>query len=410
MHGFDEEGSRQSRVPHYALRTVTHSAPEFANHEQDMIRQSFAAGNHTWMKEALPTDLGPDAVNLHRRQRMERNRLAEPVPQTWSKMTQLWGGGYYQEFEYIPDAYDSRKEKDKLDRLESVSKREKIAINDWRHASQERKLTHDSSFGPDKYPYLGGDKDKEVPARHPNHRVPRWLEPMCTGKHWDHSKEEELIPKRSTESSGFLAGKGSGLDDGSRMSRMMLPQIVEQLQQRLDDDWDDTTVVVSATDQDLVQVAFHMATVDSERGVLAYMNVLAKDVDVIGALGLRKAGQLWGTKRDLVDAGASASAAQGDAADAEHTWMFFLLVPKWVKMRPTDAHYTVHPRTNGSAFRMSTAGSSVLCSLSGGMDPMQSSRSVQDSSRSAQDRERQSKPKPNIDVLMQAATTLPKIV
>merc|ERR1740127_114971 len=80
---------------------------------------------------------------------------------------------------------------------------------------------------------------------------------------------------------------------------MMLPQIVEQLQQRLDDDWDDTTVVVSATDQDLVQVAFHMATVDSERGVLAYMNVLAKDVDVIGSLALRKVSQLWGMRRDF---------------------------------------------------------------------------------------------------------------
>merc|ERR1719506_2331192 len=60
------------------------------------------------MKESLPVELAPDAVNLLRRQRMERNRLAEPVPQTWSKMTQLWGGGYYQEFEYIPDEYDRK--------------------------------------------------------------------------------------------------------------------------------------------------------------------------------------------------------------------------------------------------------------------------------------------------------------
>merc|ERR1719379_2545060 len=60
------------------------------------------------MKESLPVELAPDAANLLRRQRMERNRLAEPVPHTWSKMTQLWGGGYYQEFEYIPDEYDRK--------------------------------------------------------------------------------------------------------------------------------------------------------------------------------------------------------------------------------------------------------------------------------------------------------------
>merc|ERR1719401_309866 len=32
-------------------------------------------------------------------------------------------------------------------------------------------------------------------------------------------------------------------------------------------------------------------------------------------------------------------------------------------MRPTDAYYTVRPRAQGSTFRMSTAGSSVLLSL-----------------------------------------------
>lgn len=29
--------------------------------------------------------------------------------------------------------------------------------------------------------------------------------------------------------------------------------------------------------------------------------------------------------------------------------MFFLLAPKWVKMRPTDAFYTVHPRSQARA-------------------------------------------------------------
>merc|ERR1719359_2531766 len=57
----------------------------------------------------------------------------------------------------------------------------------------------------------------------------------------------------------------------------------------------------------------------------------------------------------------------------ENTWMFFLLSPKWVKMRATDAYYTVHPRAQGSQFRMSTAGSSVLLSLGSSVfDPLDS--------------------------------------
>merc|ERR1719171_626998 len=186
----------------------------------------------------------------------------------------------------------------------------------------------------------------------------------------------------SGEKKKFLAGNGKGLDDDSRMSRMKLPLIIKRLQKRLDDDWDDTTVVVSATDQDLVQVAFYMASVDSERGVLAYMNVLCKDVDLLSDLGLRKVSQLWGMKRDFT----RELQMKGDQMDSqqdeslfdneenpENTWIFFLLTPKWVRMRPTDAYYTVHPRAQGSQFRMSTAGSSVLLSLGSSMfDPMES--------------------------------------
>merc|ERR1719218_465582 len=122
-----ERGERQSRAPHYAQMTSAHIAQEYSNHEQDVVRQSFSTGNHTWMKESLPVELGPDAINLLRRQRMERNRLAEPMPQTWSKMTQLWGGGYYQEFEYVSDSYERKHEKAIADRQEHKDKMNKIA-------------------------------------------------------------------------------------------------------------------------------------------------------------------------------------------------------------------------------------------------------------------------------------------
>lgn len=368
------------RVPHYAMKTVASSAPEFANHEQDVIRQSFTRGNHTWMKEALPVELGPDAVNLLRRQRMERNRLAEPAPQTWSKMTQLWGGGYSQEYEYIPDKYDRKAEHERGRRQNSVEQREKISNNDWRYASQEKRMKHEAMINDPRnkepYPYLGGDKDAELEAS----KV--WLRSGVlsarSGGTW--SQESAQVPAESS----FLAGKGRGLEEGSRSSRMNLPTIVQRLQRRVDADWEGTTVVVSATDQDLIQVAFHMDTVDSERGVLAYMGVMSKDVDLLGPLGLRKVSQLWGMRRDFSAEVAAVRGAGGAGAPAntdeggqglEHTWMFFLLMPKWVRMRPTDAYYTVHPRSQGSAFRMSTAGSSVLLSLGSSVfDPNESTR------------------------------------
>jgi len=213
------------------------------------------------------------------------------------------------------------------------------------------------------YPYLGGDKDLEISPE----KMMTMLRSNTSLRNW--SQEPQLAAKCS-----FLAGRGSGLEDESRASRMQLPAMVQRLQKRMDADWEGTTVIVSATDQDLIQIAYHMATVDSERGVLAYMNVLSKDVDLLGSLGLRKVSQLWGMKRDFSSEFQNNEPVQeedemGDA-DPEHVWIFFLLTPKWVRMRPTDAYYTVHPRSQGSAFRMSTAGSSVLLSLgSSVLDP-----------------------------------------
>lgn len=371
-YGAGNRGMR--RIPHYAMKTITHSAPEYANHEQDVIRQSFTTGNHTWIKESLPVDLGPDAVNLLRRQRMERNRLSEPVPQTWSKMTQLWGGGCYQEFEYMPDEYDRRTAAQSVQRQNNVEKREKIANHDWRYASQEKRMKHEAMIADGRqketYPYLGGDKDEEMEA----HKL--WLRNGSLPSRGASSAQDKETPRPIVVSeASFLAGKGRGLEDNSRTSRMTLPVIVQRLQKRVEQDWEGTTVVVSATDQDLVQVAFHMETVDSERGVLAYMSVLSKDTDLLSGLGLRKVSQLWGMKRDFSTDLMGGSETIGEVEGSlEHTWIFFLLMPKWVRMRPTDAYYTVHPRAQGSTFRMSTAGSSVLLSLgSSVIDPAESS-------------------------------------
>jgi len=256
------------RPPRYAIKTVSSSATEFVNQEQDVIRQSFSKGNYTWIKHALPVELGPDSVNHLRRQRMENNRLAEPSPQPYSRIAQLWGGGSYQEFEYIPDEYERRRHLDHDLKQASMDKRERVSNHDWRHTSQERKLKYEALVtdprNKEAYPYLGGNKEEELKAA----KLFLRNVPMSARS----STERPL----HTEGS-FLAGKGRGLEENSTASRMILPTILHRLQRRVDAAWEGTTVVVSVTDQDLVQVAFHMETVDSERGVFAYRNDLGKD-------------------------------------------------------------------------------------------------------------------------------------
>jgi hypothetical protein len=343
----------------HTLNTVSCSAPEYVNHEQDMIAQSFGTGNYSSIREALPVEIGPGTIHELRRQRQEKNRLGDMGPQIWSKMAQIWGGGWYQDVGHMPDEFSRQEEFEKRERKASLQQRMRISNSDWRCASQEKRCKHESMMSNDKepFPYLGGRKDDEVNSS------TNWLRSTTT------TAMSSTAGARSplADSASFLTGKGRGLGEDSRCSRETLPMMVQRLQTRLSADWDDATVVVNATDQDLIQVAFLLETVDSERGVLAYMGILAKD-----GVGLRKVSQLWAVRK--------AFTIEGEAEDdnilrsisppTTHDWLFFLMAPKWVRMRPTDAYYTVHPRSEGSAFRMSTAGSSVLLSLgSSFLDP-----------------------------------------
>jgi hypothetical protein len=308
----------------------------------------------------------------------------------------------------MPDEYERKGAFDNNLRGKSTDRREKISHHDWRYPSQERRLKHETMIkdprNKDAYPYLGGDKDAELDPSKPFFRSAAF-----SGWDWSHN-----ISRGAGEPS-FLAGKGNGLEDGSRMSRMTLSTVIQRLQKKFDEDWEGTTVVVSATEQDLIQIAFHMATVDSERGVLAYMNVLSKDVELLGNLALRKVSQLWGMRRDFSSEMNSSAKdrdeTNGTAEALEHAWTFFLMMPKWVKMRPTDAYYTVHPRSQGSAFRMSTAGSSVLLSLgSSVLDPTETARRKQEQAEAgAKGRQTGLKHPVDLSLVEAAVSSLPSI-
>eukprot|EP00397_Hematodinium_sp_SG-2012_P044195 GEMP01049304.1.p1 GENE.GEMP01049304.1~~GEMP01049304.1.p1 ORF type:complete len:394 (+),score=90.46 GEMP01049304.1:179-1360(+) len=350
------------RVPHFSLSTVAQSAPGYSNAEQDIIRQAFHTGNYTWMKELLPVELAPDAINILRRRRMEENRVGTGRPPlTWSKMTGLWGGGFYQEFEYMPDPYELKENAISQEKKAGLEKRVEMGHSqDWHVPSQQARLKYEPML-------VTREELKDVRTKETDF----YLRPDSSEV--EASASDSLMDNMEEPMFSFRVGKGQGLNDDGKMSRAgMQPKIKQWLQEKMDTDWDDATVVVSFTDQDMVQIAFYMGSVDSERGVLAYMNILAKNDDLVNSLGLRKLSQLWGVTRTFPKKPDDSIASEGDSADMK--WMFFLMCPKWVRMRTTDAYYTRHPRAQGSQFRMSKAGSSVLFSLgtTSGEEPQQS--------------------------------------
>merc|ERR550534_2746043 len=136
-------------------------------------------------------------------------------------MTQLWGGGYYQEFGYMPDEYSRKHDIELADRQASIEKREKICSHDWRNSSQELRLKHDSMMvdprNKETYPYLGGDKDTELVVSK------GWLRKDAGSSRSGPWSQER--GQGSAEAS-FMAGKGRGLEDDGKTSRMSLPTIV----------------------------------------------------------------------------------------------------------------------------------------------------------------------------------------
>lgn len=333
LHGLLESGDS---VPHYALETFASTAPEYMNLEQDVIRQGFHSGNYTWLKDALPVELAPDTVSALRKTRVERSRTgvgeaARPVA-TWARLSSLWGGGYYPEFAFLPEPYDRQRDLQRDEDHRKIAKRQEISSQGWKPSSAAVRLRHE--------PLICTREEMHDPRKkEPYPRLPVGEEPDSR------TLREPLVP--------FLAGPSKPLADPSTI-RSRLPEMLRRLQGRVDEDWEDCTVVVTANSQGLVQVAFYEETLDSELGALAYMNVLSRDPLINEECALRKVTQLWGVKRDFSEELRDLDEDEGEPA----VWILYMLAPKWVRMRATDAIYTLVPGARRG--KLSAAGESVL--------------------------------------------------
>ena len=88
-----------------------------------------------------------------------------------------------------------------------------------------------------------------------------------------------MCPSCRVEDSKILHGpfvpSGKG-KVGDQPTRQSLPAILKELHACLDEDWGDYRFSVMSTEDDAVVARFELASVDSERGLHAYMNVMAR--------------------------------------------------------------------------------------------------------------------------------------
>jgi len=86
-------------------------------------------------------------------------------------------------------------------------------------------------------------------------------------------------------------------------------------------------------EEDLIIMEFEVSSIDSEKGLLAYMNNIITRNDEMAAFALSKVAELWNHKT-------------GDGS------IFYALKPSWVKREATQSYFTLHPeRRNFNTLR-----------------------------------------------------------
>jgi hypothetical protein len=107
-------------------------------------------------------------------------------------------------------------------------------------------------------------------------------------------------------------------------TRAHVPDIMRNLATTLDRDWDDAEYQVFRDEEDLIILEFELASLDSVKGLLAYMNMLEHTNETISSHGLSKVVELWNHE-------------PGDGS------VYYAFKPPWVKRAATDSYYVLHP-------------------------------------------------------------------
>ena len=107
-------------------------------------------------------------------------------------------------------------------------------------------------------------------------------------------------------------------------NRQQLPHIVDALRKAVHDDWEEYNFLVCATDDEHVVIRFEMATLESEPGLVSYMNVFSRTSSIVSEWRLKKVVEDW-------------NVTPGDGH------LYFTFRPPWVRAHPSDTFYTLHP-------------------------------------------------------------------
>ncbi|KAL1495714.1 hypothetical protein AB1Y20_016577 [Prymnesium parvum] len=295
------ESHSANKLPHYALPNFSVVLPTFSNHEPDVITQAFRVGSYVSLSD-LPNKLNAGQVSRSRFQKILDNRQpSDAEPQPYKPKAKL-----FSEFEYVPSPFNLAD-----DLIRAERKQSQLMIKE---AHKEPFIMSDTSI-----------KLKHEDAFH-NKLETGWADPF-------ESADDQALRYKWLQDAQILAGpwrpagkvKGqSGQAATELPSRKSLPHMVDKLREAIEADWSEYDFLVCSTDDEHLVVRFEMSTLDSEPGLVAYMNMFSRSSHVVNELMLRKVVEDW-------------NVTPGDGH------LYFTFRPQWVSVRVTDTFFSLHP-------------------------------------------------------------------
>ncbi|GMH33827.1 hypothetical protein BSKO_01661 [Bryopsis sp. KO-2023] len=293
-------------LPHYALPSISSLLPEYANSEQDIIHRTFHKGNYDMLRSL------PDVIHEHEVIRARMSRICglhiyngTKNPPNARKKSCVGKStdpqGLFQAFNYIPSKYSLVDELQSKDRAESEAKRMQISGQDFQRVGTIVKGKYEDEFEPGvPYPYLSDP--------------------------YEAMEEKQLLETWKTRSQilhgPFYSSGHSKLSDGP--TKAMQEEVMVKLKQKILEDWEGAEMLIYPNDDGLWVMRFCLSSVESEMGLVAYMNIFIRCSTFVNKYNLVKVVENWCVK-------------PGDGC------IYFTVRPSWVHCERAESFFTLHP-------------------------------------------------------------------
>mmetsp|Transcript_21169 Transcript_21169/g.25473 ORF Transcript_21169/g.25473 Transcript_21169/m.25473 type:complete len:248 (+) Transcript_21169:184-927(+) len=210
--------------------------------------------------------------------------------------------GLFEDFEYLPSRYDLPAEQATIERLQNESKRMAMGGQEFIPSGTVCRLKSDDGFEEGKrYPYQSDlyEAATDLMLRQ------KWLE------------ESKVL------SGPFIpSGNDKALEEGP--TKLVTREMIMNLHKIICADWEEAEVSIYANDDEHWVIRFNLDTIDSEQGLVTYMNILLRCNELVLKYQLSKVVEQWDVK-------------PGDGS------IYFTVRPPWVKAAPVEAFYSLHP-------------------------------------------------------------------